>query len=439
MKNSFLIAAPSSNSGKTIVTLGLIKALRDKGLKIQAFKCGPDYIDPMHHAQVAGCPSYNLDLWMSNEEHVNDVFHANMQNADVGVVEGVMGLFDGAKRDKGSSAEIAQVLDIPVILVVNAAATAYSVAPLLYGFKNFNAKLKVKGVIFNRVSGESHYHFLKEAAEDAGVVPLGYVPKDERLSLESRHLGLSLTNNKGMMEAVVASAELINRYVDMDQLLSISPTEIKTLPAKENVARSSSLKFAIARDEAFNFMYPANVDVLKQLGEVIHFSPLYDADIPDCDVIWFPGGYPELYAEQLAANTKMLNAIRLFERRGGKLIAECGGMMYLGRSVELKDGSVYQMLGLFDYETSLKNMKLKLGYRSLEIEGNVFMGHEFHYSAITKDCYEKDEAISKSARGNKVDMPVYRTNNCWSSYFHIYLGQKEKMQSFIQLLKLKTK
>jgi cobyrinic acid a,c-diamide synthase len=433
MKNSFLIAAPSSNSGKTIITLGLIKALRDKGLRIQPFKCGPDYIDPIHHAQVAGRSSYNLDLWMSDEKHVKTIYQSQMQQADVGVVEGVMGLFDGAQRDKGSSAEIARVLDLPVVLIVNAAATAYSVAPLLYGFKNFNAHVKVQGVIFNRVSGESHYRFLKEAADDAGVVSLGYVPKDERLTLESRHLGLSLTDTTNMMTAVDASAELIEKYVDLNQLLSISSKGI-ALVAEQKVEKAVSLRFAIAQDEAFNFMYPANIDALKQLGEVMYFSPLHDSDIPVCDVLWFPGGYPELYAQQLATNVDMLNAIRRFEKKGGKLIAECGGMMYLGQSVELKDDSVHPMLGIFNYETSLKNMKLKLGYRSVEIDNELFKGHEFHYSLVNKDCQQKAGAIAKTARGAQIDMPIYRSENSWSSYFHIYLGEPEKMKCFINLI-----
>ena len=434
MKNAFLIAAPSSNSGKTIITLGLIKALRDKGLKIQPFKCGPDYIDPMHHAQVAGCSSYNLDLWMSDEDHVKAIFQTQMQNADLGVVEGVMGLFDGAKRDKGSSAEIAQLIDLPVVLIVNAAATAYSVAPLLYGFKNFNTHVKVKGVIFNCVSGESHYQFLKEAAEDAGVVSLGYVPKDERLALESRHLGLSLTDTSNMMKAVEASAALIDKYVDLNQLLSISSKDFNAYKFEVKDKINGLLRFAIAHDEAFNFMYPANVDALKQIGEVMYFSPLHDNKIPECDLLWFPGGYPELYADQLATNKDMLNAIKQFEKKGGKLIAECGGMMYLGQSVELKDGSAHQMLGLFDYETSLKNMKLKLGYRSVDVENETFKGHEFHYSLITKDCAEQAKVTSKTARGTKIDMPIYRSENCWSSYFHIYLGEEQMMKRFVKMI-----
>ncbi len=434
MQNSFLIAAPSSNSGKTIITLGLIKAFRNRGLKIQPFKCGPDYIDPLHHSQVADQLSYNLDLWMSNEQHVKEIFQRQMQSADVGIVEGVMGLFDGAQKDTGSSAEVAQVLDIPVVLVVNAAATAYSVAPLLYGFKNFNPDVKVKGVIFNRVSGESHYQFLKEAAADAGVVSLGYVPKDARLSLESRHLGLSLTESDSMFDAVDVASQLIEEYVDLELLLNIS--QYDRIDEQLNVIcpEKTGLRFGVAHDAAFNFMYPANIDVLKQIGEVVYFSPLNDSVIPECDLLWFPGGYPELYAEQLAQNHSMLDAICAFERQGGKLVAECGGMMYLGESVELKDGSQHNMVGVFDYKISLVDMKLKLGYRSVEVENQVFKGHEFHYSGVIADCDKKADFIAKTARNTEVDMPVYKTENVWSSYFHIYLGEADKMQAFIYMM-----
>ncbi|MCT4643793.1 MAG: cobyrinate a,c-diamide synthase, partial [Carboxylicivirga sp.] len=407
MKHSFLIAAPSSNSGKTIVTLGLIKALRNKNFKIQPFKCGPDYIDPLHHSEIAGTKSYNLDVWMSNEEHIQSVYNQKMQMADVGIVEGVMGLFDGAKRDKGSSAEIGKILDLPVILVVNAAATAYSVAPLLYGFKNFDKNVRVKGVIFNRVSGESHYQFLKEAADDAGVVSLGYVPKNIELTLESRHLGLSLTDNHQMIKAVDVAVELIAKHIDLDLLLKISEAPVKQFESESNEHVSGNLKFAVANDAAFNFMYPANIDRLKEIGEVVYFSPLEDSSLPVCDVLWFPGGYPELFAKELAENSEMLAAIRQFEKSGGKIVAECGGMMYLGKSVELKDGSKHNMLNVFDYSTSLADMKLKLGYRSVEVDGVQYKGHEFHYSGLSKGCTRQASYKVLSARSKEVDMPIY--------------------------------
>ncbi len=433
MKNAFLIAAPSSNSGKTVITLGLIKALKEKGLNVQPFKCGPDYIDPIHHSAVAGQSSYNLDVWMSDEAHVNDVFNRKMKDADVGLVEGVMGLFDGAQKDKGSSAEIAQILGLPVILIVNAAATAYSVAPLLYGFKNFNPQVQLKAVIFNKVSGESHYRFLKEAADDAGVVSLGYVPKNDQLALESRHLGLSLTGNDDMLKVVDLASQLINQHVDLDLLLSSTKKEI-CKPHEVSFRDKSNLRIGVAQDEAFNFMYPANIDCIKQLGEVVYFSPLNDSVIPDCDILWFPGGYPELFAKELSDNVAMTKAIQAFEKAGGKLIAECGGMMYLGQSLELKDGQTYPMAGIFDYSSSLQNMKLKLGYRTVHVGDLPFKGHEFHYSYVDRDCNDKAQYVAKTARGTEVEMPIYRSKNTWSSYFHIYLGELSKMDAFIELI-----
>jgi len=434
MKYNFLIGAPSSNSGKTIITLGLIQALKNRGLNIQPFKCGPDYIDPIHHTHIADRSSYNLDVWMSEKEHVKALFNDKMQHADVGIVEGVMGLFDGAKRDQGSSAEIARILNLPVVLIVNAAATAYSVAPLLFGFKNFRPDVKVKGVIFNRVSGESHYSFLKEAADDAGVVSLGYVPKNENLTLESRHLGLSLTSSYSMQVAVRVASTLIDKHVDLERLLSLSAFGESLQSTPLNQLPKAPLKIAIAQDDAFNFMYPANVDCLKQIGEVTMFSPLNDSVIPDVDLLWLPGGYPELYAKKLSGNKAMLKAIVQHEAKGGKIVAECGGMMYLGQSICLQDGSRYPMAGIFDYTTSLQNMKLKLGYRTVDVDGLQLKGHEFHYSHIDYVGSEQADVLVKSARKRAVDMPVYRNQNCWSSYFHMYLGELNQMKSFVKMI-----
>ncbi len=434
MQNSFLVAAPSSNSGKTIITLGLIQVLKSRGLNVQPFKCGPDYIDPLHHSEIAGNLSYNLDVWMSPESHVKKVFAQKMQGADVGVVEGVMGLFDGAKKDKGSSAEIAQILDLPVILVVNAAATAYSVAPLIFGFKNFNPNVKIEGVIFNRVSGESHYQFLKEAAEDANVVSLGYVPKNEKLTLESRHLGLSLTQKQEMRKAVNCAAELIEEHVNIERLLKISTYKRKDEQREVQNPKSQELTIAVALDEAFNFMYPANIDRLKQLGQVVFFSPLHDENLPQADLVWLPGGYPELFAKQLSENKEMISAIKQHESIGGKIVAECGGMMYLGRGLRLQDDSFHSMTGIFDYVSSLQGMKLKLGYRTVETPNGLFKGHEFHYSNIESEDKQLSNFVAKTARGKEVNMSIYRNQNCWSSYFHIYLGEEDKMSEFIKFI-----
>lgn len=429
---AFLIAAPTSNSGKTTLTLGLMKALMNRGLTVQPFKCGPDYIDPMHHRQVAGCDSYNLDVWMSSEAHVTQLFHTQSAKANISIVEGVMGLFDGAVKDNGSPAQLAMLLDIPVVLVVDGKAMAYSAAPLLYGFKHFNRNIRVAGVIFNKVSGDNHYEYLKEAAIDAGVTPLGYLKKNENLSLASRHLGLSMPHENSMNAIVDEMATMIEQSIDMDALLdavacSAVPNEIKKHQA------TASFKIAIAKDEAFNFMYPANVDALAKLGDITFFSPLNDTHLPDADLVWLPGGYPELFAETLSANHAMLDAIRQHIHRNKALIAECGGFMYLGKSLE-KEGTHYPMAGIFDYHSSLNQMKLTLGYRTIMIDGKTFKGHEFHYS--TANISETQSiAQTTTAKGQPVDMPVLRTQNCLASYMHFYCGEVEKMQSLINLLR----
>lgn len=223
---SFLIAAATSNSGKTTITIGLLRALRNRGLNVQPFKCGPDYIDTMFHEIASGNESVNLDTFMASKEHVKHLFHHYGKNADVCVVEGVMGLFDGYSKDKGSSAEIAQLLDIPVILVVNAKSVAYSVAPLIYGFKHFNPNVKIVGVIFNMVASENHYAYLKSACEDAGVECFGYLPRNERLVIPGRHLGLTITAREETEQLIALAAEEIEQHVLIDKLINYRIIEI---------------------------------------------------------------------------------------------------------------------------------------------------------------------------------------------------------------------
>lgn len=432
-QRAFLIGAPHSNSGKTVITLGLIKALKDKGLNIKPFKCGPDYIDPMHHSNIAGTSSYNLDTWFSEGEHVKSIFRSKSKGVDISIVEGVMGLFDGADRDRGSSAEVAKLLKIPVVMVVDARSTAYSVAPLLYGFKNFDKDLNVVGVIFNKVSGDSHYSFLKNAADDVGVTSLGYIPRDENLHFESRHLGLHMPQDLNCNSSICRAAELVNKHIDIEKLFEITTTD--GVEAEEfGKVEKGELKFAIAKDSAFNFIYPANIDQLEQLGEVIYFSPLDDSVVPEADLLWFPGGYPELYADRLSSNRSMIDSIRRFSDRGGAIVAECGGMIYLGKEMISSEEVTIPMCNLFNYTTSAYNMKLTLGYREVKIEDRLFRGHEFHYSKLKKD-YESDGSIEVvSARGKRLDMAIFRKEHCWASYMHLYLGEAKKMKEFLAIV-----
>jgi cobyrinic acid a,c-diamide synthase len=436
VKSSFLIAAPKSNSGKTLLTLGMLHALMNRGLKVQPFKCGPDYIDPMHHTQVVGFSSYNLDLWMASKEHVQQLYHKQSEMADVSIVEGVMGLFDGATKDEGSSAAIARALNLPVVLVVDAASVAYSIAPLLYGFKHFDLSIKYVGVIFNKVASESHFQFLKEAAFDVGITVLGYIPRDERLMIKSRHLGLHLPCEHKNLDIVKTAAALIEKHVDVDLLLKLSKQENKLYESAKSKASNGKLKIALAKDEAFNFSYQANKDILKELGAVQEFSPLHDSSLPDADLVWLPGGYPEIFAKELAANNAMKQAICDHVKAGKALIAECGGMMYLGKKIITKEDKSFAMAGVFDFDTSFKNMKLHLGYRELSKDGFSVRGHEFHYSNLIDAANENTNFEVKTARGKTIAMPVFRTQNCWASYLHLYLGENEKMTRFLSELEL---
>ncbi|WP_320113245.1 cobyrinate a,c-diamide synthase [Draconibacterium orientale] len=426
---AFLIAAPKSNSGKTMVSLALMKVLVERGIIVQPFKCGPDYIDPMYHEKIVGYASYNLDSWMASNEHVRSVFDRNLPQSGVAVVEGVMGLFDGAQKGKGSSAEIARLLDIPVILVVDASSMAYSAAPLLFGFKNFDKKINVAGVIFNKVSGESHYRFLKEAAEDAGVEPLGYLPRDERLAVKSRHLGLHLPN-ENKQDLFDTAAELVEKNINVNRLLELTTRTEKTEYTKQS-APKRKLKIALAHDEAFNFSYAANIDAMEQLGTITRFSPVHDKIIPAADLLWLPGGYPELYARQLAENTTMQQSINEFIENGKMVIAECGGMMYLGKKIIDETGESNTMCGIFNIATSFENKKLHLGYREIEMDGFNLKGHEFHYSNLIQHETSSPKVEVTNARGIPVEMPVFRYKNCWASYMHIYLGEEGKLEQFL--------
>ena len=277
----FLISAIASGSGKTTVTLGLLRALRNRGLSVQPFKCGPDYIDTKYHVLAAGTESVNLDLFLSSENHIKNLYNKYSSGKDVCITEGVMGLFDGYDRMNGSSAQIAEKLDIPVILVLNAKSMAYSAAALLYGFKNFSDRVNIAGVIFNFVASESHYNFLKDACHDVGLEPLGYLPKNTDIEIPSRHLGLNIDEQYRFDDFADKAADLIEKHIDIDKLLSITVRRQPHIEVtKETNVPLQGLRISVARDAAFNFMYHENIEYLKRLGTVSYFSPLHDKHLP---------------------------------------------------------------------------------------------------------------------------------------------------------------
>ncbi|MEW6115928.1 MAG: cobyrinate a,c-diamide synthase [Nitrospirota bacterium] len=429
-----VIAGTHSGCGKTTVTLGILAALREKGLEVQAFKTGPDFIDAGLHRLITGRPSRNLDIWMCGQDYVIDCFGRYAADADITVVEGVMGMYDG----DSSTALLAQLLGLPVLLVVDAYGMAESAGAVVKGFISYDAETRrysdmekttlrsgeltdlpmhrssdspapgIAGVIFNRVASESHYARLKESVKDIPV--LGYLPRDLQFEIPHRHLGLTVAEESPLAkEDIEKLADAVSEYIDIDKLLA-STKRGTGAPEKKRKASSSMHRFsrpprvAIAYDKAFCFYYEDNLDALREGGaEVVPFSPLSDDRLPEhIDALYIGGGYPELYAGELSKHASMLHRINDWIQAGKPVYAECGGLMYLSQGIYDFTGTFFPMVGAFPFETEMKKGRSRLGYREVLLEedcilgakGETCRGHEFHYSQI-KDGYRKPEAKSR--------------------------------------------
>lgn len=460
----FLIAAPTSGSGKTTVSRGLMALLSKKGLKVQPFKCGPDYIDTKYHAAVCGRPSINLDTFMASPEHVRRLYARYAADAGVCVAEGMMGMYDGYDRDRGSSAEIACLLHLPVVLVVDAKSVAYSVAPLLWGFLNFRPDVRIAGVIFNRVGSARHYEMLCEVCRDLNITCLGYLPKHKNLELASRYLGLDFSRS-GDTEDTNLLTDLLEKHVDWKLLLEKTTSFLPEKPAEGKQEREKTeetekaekpeqpdrLHILVARnEESFSFIYEEHLDILRRIGRVSFFNPEQDMPIPsDTDLLYLPGGYPEKHPEVLARAGETLRSIRSYVEAGGRVLAECGGMIYLARSIEYASGETggdasaetggedcreESLAGVFPFGISAcKHRKLTLGYRSFDYNGQHLRGHEFHYTQISRepgDALPPSVAQVYNAKGQAVDTPVFRYKNVIASYTHLYWGEINLLELF---------
>lgn len=429
MKQSshFLIGATSSGSGKTTLTLGLLRAFCNRGLSVQPYKCGPDYIDTKFHKIASGNDSINLDLFLSSSQHVKQIYHKHSINSDVSITEGVMGLFDGYDKANGSSAEVAKELELPIILVISPKAMAYSAAAILHGFKSFDPSLNIIGVIFNKINSESHYHILKEAADAVGIHSFGYLPSNDELIIPSRHLGLVADREQVIDELAEKAAAHIEKNLDVDGILQRTQKKVeeKSIEAPHSIKRLFTS--AVAYDEAFSFVYRENIAYLEERGKVSFFSPIKDTILPKADFLYLPGGYPENYLNEISNNHKLMESIREYIENGGKVIAECGGMMYLSKVIIDEDGVRYPMVGILDQEATLEEMKLKLGYRQLEYNGLQLKGHEFHYSKTIGNL--ESVAQQKSATGRKVETKLIRYKNVLASYTHLYWAEMEDLMT----------
>ena len=429
VKPQFLIGAAASGSGKTTFTMGLLRVLKRRGIRVQPFKCGPDYIDGKFHAIAAEKESVNLDTWMASDIHVREVYSHYAKDSSACVVEGVMGLLDGYDRMRGSSAEIAAMLRLPVVVVLNARSSAYTVAAILYGLKNFIPEVNVAGVVFNQVGSASHYSYLKEACADVGVACLGYLPKVSDIEIPSRHLGLTIGKENEIDTLSDRVADIIEQYVDVDRLLEISacPLEVNEefKASVRSADRLNRRRIAIAQDAAFNFIYKENLDVLSCQADVVTFSPLAGDELPQADYVYLPGGYPEFFVGELRGNIKLGEQLREFAENGGRLFAECGGMMYLCRKMITREGDSYPMAGVLPLECTLEKMRLHLGYRTAQYRGMQLKGHEFHYSSVVQPDLLLSEVCQLNAKGLAVDTPLYRYKNVIAGYTHWYWGEND--------------
>ena len=424
MIQQFVIAAPNSNAGKTTITLGLLRLFKNQGHNVKPFKVGPDYIDPKFHQLACKTTGTNLDLFMMEPGEIQASLTETTHAEQINCIEGVMGLFDGSKKAIGSTAELAKQIDTPVLLVIDAKAVAYSVAPLIQGFVNFDPDVKVMGVVFNRVGSARHYTMLQEACEDIGVKCFGYLSNLKDIEIPSRHLGLNIEDLEKFDLVIDKIASALEKTMDWQGILAASKTEPPIAPSPSQ-ATDKTIKFAVAKDEAFNFIYPQNIAAMEALGTVTYFSPMRDEALPACDFAYFPGGYPECNLEQLAANTSMLQSIKQFGENGGQIYAECGGMMYLGKSIIDENDQAHALVNFFDFSSTIAPPKLHLGYRTSSIKATTFKGHEFHYSHLIDDQETPIQASVCTARAKESGTKIYHKNNVLASYVHHYFGSTE--------------
>lgn len=434
-----VIAGVSSGVGKTTLTIGLLEALRRRELMVQAFKVGPDFIDPGFHALVTGRPSYNLDGWMCARERIVATVAQQAADADLALVEGVMGCFDGyeGKSEDGSTAQIAKWLGAPVILVVDAWAMARSAGAVVLGFERYDPELDVAGVIFNRVAGEAHSRWLSESVEGiCRAVPLGFLPHRESFRLPERHLGLVTAAEQGLSRELLDElAGAIAESVDLNRFLALARSSVsaRVRPPRAPAGHprvGMKARIGVARDRAFQFYYPANLDLLRAAGaELVFWSPLVDPELPDVDALYFGGGYPEVYARELSAHEAMRKAVREFASSGRPVYAECGGLMYLADAIEDEAGELHPMVGLLPARVRMRPKRLTLGYTEVEVTrdtplapaGTRLRGHEFHASRLDEVPASVPRAyVIRARHGAAPRAEGYLVGNALMSYVHVH-------------------
>ncbi len=455
-KYAFVIAGTASGCGKTTITLGVMRALMARQMRIQPFKIGPDYLDSGWHTAVTGVASRNLDAFMLPASILNGLFNQCLVDKDIAVIEGVMGLYDGYGTGLNycSTAAMAKQLGCPVILLVDGKGVSTSIAATVMGFQHFDPSVNIAGVLVNRVNSDSHYQLLKQAIEQhCGIPVLGRMPVMPDIELPSRYLGLNPAREQSLSAQSLSAqclpdqglqqqrwqvlAQQIEATVELDKLLDLVRLNEPPIGSVEGLIDPQlghGLTLALAEDSAFNFYYPDNLALLEKSGVVIkRFSPLYDSQLPECQMVYIGGGYPELYAEQLAANGSMYQSLRQAHLKGIPIYAECGGLMYLGETLTDAQGVRHTMVGLIAGQSHMEKRLTRFGYceakanrdTTLIAKGETLRGHEFHYSDFNSDLdpvfditKRRDGVIEKCWQGG------YQNGNTLASYLHVHFAQR---------------
>ncbi len=433
---AIVIGGATSGAGKTTITTGIMGALARRGYKVQPFKAGPDYIDPSYHTWITGNPSRNLDTWMLPQAAVNELFQRAMKEKDIGIIEGVMGLYDGhaATTDEGSTAELAKLLHVPVILAVDGSNSARSTAAVVRGYRDFDRDLNFGGVILNGMGSESHYQICREAIEHyTGARVLGYLPRRDILTIPERHLGLIPTiegpAGQEFQEALISQCEAT---LDLDTIIRLSGGAAPPAapPALFPAApQPPVVRIAVARDKAFSFYYQDSLDLLAAWGaELAFFSPLSDTRLPEnSHGLYIGGGFPEMYAGELAVNEPLKAEVKAAAVSGMPVYGECGGLMYLGESIRDFASRVNTMTGILPLSSRIDNTRLTLGYRTVQAladgpllqEGQTVRAHEFHWSTLEKSGGAAPAYRVLEKSGGEEG---FQQGNILASYIHLHLG-----------------
>ncbi|KON88087.1 cobyrinic acid a,c-diamide synthase [Sporosarcina globispora] len=438
--NRFVLAGTGSGVGKTTFTIGIMRALMKRGLTVQGFKCGPDYIDPTYHTAVTKRPSRNIDSFMMSHDAVRAIVARASRDTDVAVIEGVMGFYDGKSplSNEGSAAHISEITKSPVILIVNAASMARSAAAIVKGFQLLDESTNIVGIIANQLGSKSHFEIVKSAIEqECGIPVIGYLPKGAVPMMPSRHLGLVPAIERGDLDSYFESlAEAIEETVDINQLLEITKAQVLEVSASifDAQPERQEVHIAVARDAAFNFYYEENLELLRAYGATLHFfSPLQNEEVPEkAQGLYIGGGFPEEFAEVLANNEAAKLSIKAALERGLPTLAECGGFMYLTEEIVDRQGQVFPMIGVISGRVRMQDKLAALGYREITgVPGNFLIndgeqakGHEFHYSAYEGE-HSSPAYFSKGRF--RAQLEGYLTENLVAGYTHFHFASNPQL------------